>query len=245
MVLLLALDTATSAVTAALHDGDAVLASRVVLDVRGHAELLAPAVSAVLAEAGRRPADVTHVVAGTGPGPFTGLRVGLVTAATFAAAVGARLGGLCSLDAIAAEAVARHGLTDGEPFVVASDARRKEVYWATYAAGDVPARSAGPEVSRPADVPADVCALPAYGRGPLLYPDAFAARSDGPLDVDGAALARLAAARLAGGAGLDDATPLYLRRPDAQPSAGPRRVTPLTPVPGAARRGTDTRPEGA
>lgn len=234
-MLLLALDTATSAVTVALHDGAAVLASRDVVDARGHAELLAPGVAEVLTEAGLHPAEVTHVVAGTGPGPFTGLRVALVTAATFADAVGGQLGGLCSLDAVAVRAVERHEMADGEAFVVATDARRKEVYWATYEAGPVPVRTNGPEVARPGELPADVRDLPACGRGPLLYPEAFAAPlPDGPLDVDAAALAGLAVARLAAGAGLDDAAPRYLRRPDATPSAGARRVTPLRVAPGDA-----------
>lgn len=226
-MLLLALDTATSAVTAALHDGDDVLAAHDVDDVRGHAEHLAPGIRAVLEQAGRRPTDVTHVVAGTGPGPFTGLRVGLVTAVTFADVVGAQVGGLCSLDALAAQACADGHVAEGARFVVATDARRKEVYWATYTAGRIPERTAGPQVSRPADLPEEVRSLPALGRGPVLYPDLFGATLPGaPLDVEAAALARLAVARLGAGLGLDDTTPLYLRRPDAQPSAGPRKVTP-------------------
>jgi tRNA A37 threonylcarbamoyladenosine modification protein TsaB len=127
---------------------------------------------------------------------------------------GARLHGLCSLDALAAEAK-----VDGE-VLVATDARRKEVYWATYAPGPagLPLRVDGPHVAKPADLPAEVTGLPAVGRGPLLYPDAFGAPLDGPLDVSAAALADLVARRLAAGDVLDEHEPFYLRRPDAAPS---------------------------
>ena len=84
-MLVLAFDTATPAVTAALHDGDRVLAERTSVDGRRHGELLAPYLSELLAEAGAAAADVTDLAVGVGPGPFTSLRVGLVTAVTFAA----------------------------------------------------------------------------------------------------------------------------------------------------------------
>ena len=98
-MLLLAIDTATSAITVALHDGESVLAESTTLDARGHGEYLAPGVLDVLTRAGRAAADVSAVVVGTGPGPFTGLRVGLVTARTFAFARGVAVFGVCSLDA--------------------------------------------------------------------------------------------------------------------------------------------------
>lgn len=217
------MDTSTSAVTAAVHDGSAVLARRGVLDVRAHAELLTPLVRDVLAEAGAAPSDVTHVVGGRGPGPFTGLRVGLVTAETFAFAVGATCGGWGSLDAMA------HGLwlTGDAPgrFVVATDARRKEVYWAVFAAGPGGVvREAGPGVERPADLPADVRELPCAGRGPGLYPGMFGP-AVGPLDVDAGALADAAARHLSAGGALPPPRPDYLRRPDAVPQAAVKSVT--------------------
>ena len=169
---LLALDTATSAISVAVHDGERVLASRSVVDARRHTELLAPLVVETLARAATAVDELTHVAVGTGPGPFTGLRVGLVTAQTLAHARGITVHGVCSLDALAAAAAA--GGHEGE-LLVASDARRKEVYWARYrcAAGGITPLDE-PAVTRPADLPDDVRALPTVGRGPLLYPDLLA-----------------------------------------------------------------------
>ena len=213
-MLLLAIDTSTTAITVALHDGSAVLAEATTLDARGHAEHLAPGVTRVLGEAGVQPGDLTDIACGLGPGPFTGLRVGIVTARTLALVTGARLHGLCSLDALAAEAA-----VDGE-VLVATDARRKEVYWARYAVAGarIPARLDGPHVDRPADLPAEVAALPAVGRGPLVYPQTFGRPLDGPLDVSAATLADLVVRRLAAGDPVDEHEPFYLRRPDAAPS---------------------------
>ncbi len=212
-MLLLALDTSTSAVTVAVHDGSRVLAEATTLDPRAHVERLAPGIRAVLAEAGVTPGEVTDVVAGLGPGPFTGLRVGLVTARVFAFAVGARLHGLGSLDALAAAVAPLSG-----EVLVATDARRKEVYWARYAGtGTSVTRVEGPAVARPADLPASLRGLPTAGRGPVLYPDLFP-RPIAPLDVSAATLATLVVARLAAGDPLDATEPLYLRRPDAAPS---------------------------
>ena len=164
----------------------------------------------MLAQAGATPTELTHVVCGLGPGPFTGLRVGIVTARVLAFTTGAALHGVCSLDALAAD-----GPT-GE-VLVATDARRKEVYWARYAVspGSVRALTLA-AVDRPADLPEQVRALPTLGRGPLLYPELFPAPV-GILDVSAAALAGLAVRRLAAGAPLSDHEPLYLRRPDAAP----------------------------
>ena len=125
-VLLLAFDTATPAVTVALHDGSRVIAEESAVDARRHGELLAVAIAEVLRSAGAGHADLTHVAVGTGPGPYTGLRAGLVTATVLASALGIPADGICSLDVIAAAADA-----DGE-FLVATDARRREVYWARY-----------------------------------------------------------------------------------------------------------------
>jgi tRNA threonylcarbamoyl adenosine modification protein YeaZ len=114
-VLLLALDTATPAVTVALHDGSSVLAETTTHDPRRHGELLAPGIVEVLRRAGAGRRDLTDVAVGTGPGPFTGLRVGLATAQTLALVLGLRLHGVCTLDVLAAHALAEPtpGLTDG------------------------------------------------------------------------------------------------------------------------------------
>ncbi|MFV0461587.1 MAG: tRNA (adenosine(37)-N6)-threonylcarbamoyltransferase complex dimerization subunit type 1 TsaB [Nostocoides sp.] len=212
-MLLLALDTATSAITVAVHDGDSIRASAAVADARRHTEELAPLIQRVMRAAGAGMDDVTDVAVGTGPGPFTGLRVGLVTAQVLGASLGLPVHGVASLDALA-HAVVRRGVV-GEPFAVATDARRKEVYWATYAA---PVQGSAdpltePAVHRPAVIPPTVRAGPCAGRGPVLFPDLFA-RPVPVLDVDAEALADLAVRRLA--AGMDmPVQARYLRRPDA------------------------------
>ncbi|MBO8195462.1 tRNA (adenosine(37)-N6)-threonylcarbamoyltransferase complex dimerization subunit type 1 TsaB [Streptomyces oryzae] len=223
-MLMLALDTATPAVTVALHDaeGDRTLATAHKVDARRHGELLLPCVDAVLGEAGRKLAEVTDVVVGVGPGPYTGLRVGLATAEAFAAALGQRVHGVCTLDGIAYAS----GLT--EPFVVATDARRKEVYWARYA--DARTRVTDPAVDPPAEIEAaepQIGRLPAVGAGAVLYESVFrGVRRELPADQSAAALARLAAERLARGEELLPPRPLYLRRPDARVPAGYKVVTP-------------------
>ncbi|MEV4433529.1 tRNA (adenosine(37)-N6)-threonylcarbamoyltransferase complex dimerization subunit type 1 TsaB [Streptomyces sp. NPDC049585] len=221
-MLLLALDTATPAVTVALHDGESVVAESTQIDARRHGELLLPAVHRVLGEAGTALDAVTGIVVGVGPGPYTGLRVGIVTAATFAAALSVPVHGLCTLDGIA-YAAGQAGM-EGE-FVVATDARRKEVYWARYA--DARTRVTEPAVDRPAELPADVTALPAIGAGAVLYADAFGdVREQLPQHQSAGALAALAAEKLrTGGEFLPD-RPLYLRRPDAQVPANYKVVTP-------------------
>lgn len=218
-MLLLALDTATPAVTVALHDGDRVLAHADQVDARRHGELLLPAVDRVLRAAGRELPQVTAIVAGVGPGPYTGLRVGLATAGAFGAALGIPVHGLCTLDGIAYAS----GLE--RPFVVATDARRKEVYWARYA--DARTRLGDPAVDRPADIADTVAGVPAVGAGARLYDGVFTGvRTDLPEHQSAAALAALAVERLAAGTELLPLRPLYLRRPDAQVPANYKVVTP-------------------
>jgi tRNA threonylcarbamoyl adenosine modification protein YeaZ len=137
----LAIDTATPAVTAGVVADGKVVAERVSVDARAHAERITPNVLAALAEADLTMADLDAVVVGCGPGPFTGLRVGMATAAAYGHALGVPVHGVCSLDAIG-------GQTTGETLVV-TDARRREVYWARYRDG---VRIDGPAVSAPADV---------------------------------------------------------------------------------------------
>ena len=142
----LALDTATPAFTVGIVDTDSgiVLARRDRVHARGHAEVLVPYLLECLAEAGLRREDLGAVVVGCGPGPFTGLRVGMATGAAFGDALGIPVHGVCSLDAIA------HG-EEGD-VVVVTDARRKEVYWARYSDG---ARVEGPGVVKPAELNTD------------------------------------------------------------------------------------------
>lgn len=217
-MLLLALDTATPAVTVALHDGSSVVAASSQVDARRHGELLLPAVDRVLADAGLKLDAVTGIVVGVGPGPYTGLRVGLMTADTFGLALGVPVHGVCTLDGLAYES----GIENG-PFVVATDARRKEVYWARYA--DPRTRLTEAAVDRPADIADEVAGLPAVGAGAVLYPETFTG-ARAPEHVSAASLAALAAERLAAGEELLAPRPLYLRRPDAQVPKNYKVVTP-------------------
>lgn len=209
------------------------LAESVHEDSRRHGELLAPAMRAALTDAGASVRDLTAIAVGVGPGPFTGLRVGVVTALVLGRTRGVPVHAVCSLDAVAEQAVAEGVVAEGavgEEFLVATDARRKEVYWATYAVTDgVPLRTAGPDVASAAALPERVRALPAVGRGPLLYPDSLHGVA-GPTDVSPAALGRLVARVLAQGDPADGILlppePLYLRRPDAAVPGAPKQVRP-------------------
>ena len=223
----LAFDTATPAVTVALYDGTHVLAETTTVDARRHGELLASSIDAVLAEGGAGRLDITAVAAGTGPGPYTGLRAGLVTARVLGSALGVPVYGVCTLDVIAADAAAAAG---GREFIVATDARRREVYWARYDASG--RRLEGPAVGIPADVAARQTAqtaqtgpvAPAAGAGALLYPGVLG-EPIGPSYPAAGTLARLAAQQLAAGAPATGAEPIYLRRPDARVPGPPKRVT--------------------
>lgn len=202
MTIVLAVDTATPAVTAGVvrrtPSGVDVLGERVTVDPRAHAEQLTPNVLGALADAGLRMADLGAVVVGCGPGPFTGLRVGMATGAAYGHALGVPVFGVCSLDAIGVD-------TAGDVLVV-TDARRREVYWARYRDG---VRVDGPAVNAPADVPADASAVAGSAQHAALF-----------------ALPRLEVTQPTA-SGLVRAVdwtrepepllPLYLRRPDATP----------------------------
>lgn len=219
-MLLLAFDTATPAVTVALHDGERALAEIAAVDARRHGELLAPSIAGVLAAAGATLAEVTAVAVGTGPGPYTGLRVGVVTARALGAALGVPVHGVCTLDAIAHAVVHSGARHPARPFVVATDARRKEVYWAGYAADGT--RLSGPAVNRPAELPPGSIAA---GQGAWLYPEAFSGLLE-PRYPSASALAALTARRIAQGAQPLPPEPLYLRLPDARVPGPMKAVTP-------------------
>lgn len=212
--MLLAFDTATPAVTVALHDGGRLIGSCTKVDARRHGELLAPGITHVLDEAWVRREELTAIAVGVGPGPFTGLRVGLVTARTLAAVLDIPVYGVCTLDVLAAEAVDRALVT--EPFLVATDARRKEVYLAAYDPSG--ARVEGPVVVRPADAASE---LPVVGAGALLYPDAFP-HAVGPEHPSAAVLAEVVTHERVE---LLDPDPLYLRRPDVAVPGKRKRVS--------------------
>jgi tRNA threonylcarbamoyladenosine biosynthesis protein TsaB len=228
-VLLIAFDTATPAVTVALHDGERVLAEESAVDARRHGELLAASISSVLAAAGAVAADLTGIAVGVGPGPYTGLRAGLITARVLGSALGVPVHGACTLDVIARAvaglaadggAGASEAVAAGHDFIVATDARRKEIYWARYTA--TARRVRGPEVSAPGEAGAD---CPVAGQGALLYPAELGAPIEPPYP-SAAWLAILTAERIARDEPALPAEPLYLRRPDARIPGPPKRVTP-------------------
>jgi tRNA threonylcarbamoyl adenosine modification protein YeaZ len=221
------MDTSTPAVTAALAlvdpnatggKGVEILAERRSVDARAHGELLAPAVAGVLSETGTSGRDLAAIVAGVGPGPFTGLRVGLVTAAAMGQALAVPTYGVCSLDAL--------GQHTAATALVATDARRKEVYWAVYSDG---VRLTEPAVARPdavAELLAGAGVETALGDGALLYATAWGVPVlDLPRYPPAAALVALAADRIRARAPSEALTPLYLRRPDAAEPRPPKPVS--------------------
>jgi tRNA threonylcarbamoyl adenosine modification protein YeaZ len=210
--MLLAIDTSTAYVSVAVYhvDADSVPASRDEVGPMKHGELLAPSIDEVLREAGLVRQDLTAVVVGVGPGPYTGLRVGVATARTLGFALEIPVYGVCSLDVMAFSSRLE------EPFVVTSDARRKELFWAAY--DESGARIEGPHVDRPGEVPDDRVVV---GAGPVLYPDRFE-RAAGPAYPLAEDLARVVAAERAE---LVDPEPIYLRRPDAVTPGPPKKVS--------------------
>ncbi|QGQ18701.1 tRNA (adenosine(37)-N6)-threonylcarbamoyltransferase complex dimerization subunit type 1 TsaB [Cellulomonas sp. JZ18] len=221
------IDTSGDVAVAVVHaDGT----SRTVGDdaPRRHVEQLAPLVRDALAAEGLGVGDVTGIVVGTGPAPFTGLRVGLVTARVLGLALGVPVWGVPSHDALAAAAA--DVVDEGAPLLVVTDARRREVYWTAYDVRDgAPVVVAGPDVAAPADVPRRPGEL-VIGGGRDAYPDVFGVvrtpvsdRAAGLRSPDPALLVRLAVARAAAGEDLPT-EPLYLRRPDAQPPTARKRA---------------------
>lgn len=203
MSLILAVDTATPAITAGLvrraPDGSAqTLSERITMGAKGHAEALTPNIGAACADAGVPVSELDAIVVGCGPGPFTGLRVGMATAAAMGLALDIPVYPVCTLDAIG------YGTTGS--VLVVTDARRREVYWAGYRDGT---RISGPAVDAPADVSVDGFTRVAGS------PDHTAIFDLPVLDRQYPSPSRLVQAvdwsRPPG-----PLTPLYLRRPDAK-----------------------------
>jgi tRNA threonylcarbamoyl adenosine modification protein YeaZ len=204
--LILALDTATPSVVVGVvrvtGDGAVTLAERRVDDHRRHAEVLTTLMAEVLTEAGVSGDRLDAVVVGQGPGPFTGLRVGMATAAAYADALNLPVHGVCTLDAIAA------ATPESRDVLVVTDARRREAYWARYADGE---RVAGPDVCAPNLVDPGAAAIAAGTPG-------FTDRYGLPVSTATTPTAASLVAVVPGGAMSGAAgplTPLYLRRPDA------------------------------
>lgn len=215
--LVLALDTSIDVRAGLARDGEP-LAADGVPGNRQHVEQLLPVVDRLLAGAGAELTDVARIVAGIGPGPFTGLRVGIATAEALAFALQVPWSGVCGLDVLAAQWHRDH---PGDEIVAAIDARRHEVYWARYTADG--GRVEGPSVGAPDELPD----LPVVGPGAGRYAELLGDRAmPGPDHLDAA----LMAARPPADAGTE---PLYLRRPDAteptrRKSTLPRMLPPVS-----------------
>ena len=192
----LAIDTSVGVSVAILRSNGELTQSQAV-DHGMQGELTAELISQVVADSGLEISEITDVVVGVGPGPFTGLRVGLVTAAVFAHARNIPIHGICSLDAIAFDYT--------KPCVVVTDARRKELYWARYE----DKRIGEPQVSKPEDLLAQFPDSEFVGPGAQLYPDFISGKVS---ELKAGSLAKLF---VSGNAQLVDVSPMYLRKPDA------------------------------
>jgi len=204
---LLAIDTSAGTSVAVVDRDRGILAQADEADTRLHAEVIGTLIERVLADSAVAPHELSGVVAGMGPGPFTGLRVGIAAARAFAFGIGKPVVPLISHDALA--------LDLGEPLLVVTDARRREVAWSTYAAGDelgLPVRVAGPQLAAPAELESAVEGYRGYRRLDAATIPA------GPLGMLGERL-------FAAGRGFGPSEPLYLRAPDVTPSSGPKRVS--------------------
>ncbi|MDP9642549.1 tRNA threonylcarbamoyl adenosine modification protein YeaZ [Actinopolyspora lacussalsi] len=228
-MLVIALDTSTPAVTAGLVElADTrphSLAERVTVNPRAHGELLTPQLLDVLAEGGHQLGEVDAIVVGAGPGPFTGLRVGMVTAAALGHASGTRVYPVSSLDAIAAR-------TEGNsPLLVLTDARRSEVYWAAYGSRKpygVRERLTEPAVDRPEELPARLEGLhvrAAAGESAALHAPDLGLEVVEPAYPSPEGIVAVAGAEVVAGADPRPLVPMYLRRPDAAAPGPPKSVT--------------------
>lgn len=205
--MLLAIDTSAGTSVAVVDRDRGILAQADDADTRRHAEVIGTLIERVLAVSGVTPTGLSGVVAGMGPGPFTGLRVGIAAARAFAFGIGKPVVPLISHDALA--------LDLREPVLVVTDARRREVAWSAYAPGDelgLPVRVAGPALAAPDELDTVVPGYNTYRRVDAASIPA------GPLGMLGERL-------FAAGRGFGPSEPLYLRAPDVTPSAGPKRVS--------------------
>lgn len=157
MTITLAIDTSTSRTQFALIQDDSIIWEQFEDGATTHGD--------VLAKFGERVAKerIDQVIVGMGPGPFTGLRTGIIFAKSFAFARAIPFHGICSLDAVA------YGI-DLPDFLVATDARRKELYWARYADGK---RIGEPKVTAPIVIQTviqnEIPKVPIFGEGALKY----------------------------------------------------------------------------
>ncbi len=217
--MILAIDTSAGTSVALVSLEGEVLGLWQTGDTMRHAEVVGSAIARVIAEAGIVASDVTLVAAGVGPGPFTGLRVGLAAAVAFSTARDIPLLSTVSHDAIARACYVSAGPESfASSLRVVTDARRKEVYWSEYSgfSDGLPTRSQGPSLAKPDHLEPATVQIEALGQS-----DALAQHTaSGVSAVD---LALVALAERSAGI-VRDFEPLYLRSPDVTVSAGPKRV---------------------
>jgi len=240
----LALDTSTTWSSIALVSGEEVVAADDI-DAANPGEVVVARIDELLREADVERTSLTGVVVGVGPGPYTSTRVGVAIARALGFALGIEVVGVCSHDAIAAEFVAAlPAESDTRDFIVATDARRREVYWARYDANGN--RRSGPAVAKPAELLESFANLVWVGNGLDRYPDLVAANTVTvmpPTHPSARWIEWIAAQEMATGHTVPTSQPeladhesgsqvafdsdqrlfapfpLYLRRPDAVPSA--------------------------
>ncbi|MCX6430871.1 MAG: tRNA (adenosine(37)-N6)-threonylcarbamoyltransferase complex dimerization subunit type 1 TsaB [Actinobacteria bacterium] len=196
MTISLAIDTSTSRTSVAIVDAGALLWHGSRDGATAHGDALPALVQQALGIQN----SIDQVVVGMGPGPYTGLRVGIAFARAFALARTIGVIGICSLDAIAAQVV------EENDYIIATDARRKEVYWAKYVSGK---RIDGPAVEFPLELSKN--SLPIFGEGAIKY--GIGSNSD-IVFPDLVAMVRLSE----NSQNWID-LPMYLRRPDAVPTS--------------------------
>lgn len=193
--MILAIDTSTG-VSVALHNGEKLIAETNIAEHGIQGEMAVAVIAELLEAANLTVADLTKIVVGVGPGPFTGLRVGLTSAHVLANALQIEIVGICSLAGVA------HDF--GAACTVVTNARRKELYWAQYSlSGD---QLTEPQVTKPDQVPTN---LPIVGPAATLYPEVVSGQV---LSLRAGALADLVAS---GRAKVELVSPMYLRAPDA------------------------------
>jgi len=197
----------------AVTDGSVIRAEVNEFDSMRHAEVIGDLICAAFELANVTHADIEAVVGGVGPGPFTGLRVGLAAASAYSVGANIPLLSVVSHDAIAIE-LGEDVFADEVEFVVTTDARRREIAWSRYVVLDPAARPADRfvRVAGPALVVADDELLTHLPR----------------VDADHVSAGRLgliAQAAMEGDTQLPPFEPLYLRSPDVTMSSGPKRVS--------------------
>ncbi|MGO4301040.1 tRNA (adenosine(37)-N6)-threonylcarbamoyltransferase complex dimerization subunit type 1 TsaB [Leifsonia sp. RAF41] len=205
--MLLAIDTSAGTSVAVVDRDAGVLSEIIETDTMRHAEVIGTLIDEALTVAGVEVRALSGVVSGMGPGPFTGLRVGIAAAKAFAIGAGKPLVPVVSHDAVAYD---RYASGYAGPLLVVTDARRRERYWTAYSGADdlgLPIRLDGPGLAKPDELP---------------HPDLVRVETD---VVPAGRLGMLAELRFANGLPMDRDEALYLRSPDVTLSAGPKRVT--------------------